>query len=529
MNKKLCIVLVALLGVLQSPAEIKINYAKANAQAQREYMKPLRPGTDGINPFWNGFAKKFLFVPAFDFKTAAGAKEYLFVIKGEKGGMWSFKANKPTANLSPVWAQIPAGNVKLAVIALDQNGKQTADTVGQRKFLRDFPFSGPYNHPTRPYKEAAMKAMLFTHNLPAIHHWINSTEPDMSYSHNTYAAKIMSATIENEVLVARYFPLLKNDAVQMARNITTCLMNLSQPKGSALAYFPPTYYKGLIASARAENQGKTMTMEACGMGDVLLDLYELTKDRQYLDWALGIADTYLRLQRPDGSFPTKVDLQTGAPVNEACAMLNPLLSFWRTLQDKYGQTKYESARLKGEKWMHDVAIRKFDITGQFEDVSILKLKPYENLTNCTASTYASYLYSQKKPTKEELQDAEDLMELSEDQFTFWDYLPDENGLRRMNAPCVFEQYKYQMAVDASARNVSGGFLDKYLCTGDQLALAKATALVNQMTIMQNPVSGQIPTTWASKYKVEDPLSYWVNCCVACVKMLLRMDQLGEID
>ena len=32
-------------------------------------------------------------------------------------------------------------------------------------------------------------------------------------------------------------------------------------EGDPLAFFPPTYYSDLISSSRAENRGKTMTME----------------------------------------------------------------------------------------------------------------------------------------------------------------------------------------------------------------------------------------------------------------------------
>ena len=62
-----------------------------------------------------------------------------------------------------------------------------------------------------------------------------------------------------------------------------------------------------------------MTMEAASAGHAFLDLYDLTGDKAYYDRALGIADTYVRLQREDGSLPIKVDFVTGEPVNDADA------------------------------------------------------------------------------------------------------------------------------------------------------------------------------------------------------------------
>lgn len=525
MRRFVLTIMVLLVACATNGALKEINYKKVNAQAKKEYQQPLRPGTNGINPFWNGYAKKFMYAPAFDFPEQAGVKEYVFKINDEAGHEWQMKAHSPKADLSPVWARIPGGtDVTLRVFATNQDGQVGVTPIGERKFLRDFPFNGPYNQPVRPYKEAALKAMLFVHRLKNIQHWKDNKEPNMNYKHNTYACKIMGATIRNECLVAKYFPEERETALQMAKNVAAFLKTISQPAGTPLAYFPPTYYKGLIASAREENQNTTMCLEAISVAWGLLDLYDATKDRQYFDWALNIADTYQRLQRPDGSLPIKVVISTGEAVNESNAMLYPLMCYLKRLNSEYGVTKYEGMRHKGEKWMHEVAVRSFNMTGQFEDVSVLNLKPYENLTNCTAAPYADYLYCRKESTAEDLQDADDLMRLSEDQFTFWEKKVKPNGIHSHTTPCVYEQYRYQMSVDNSACNVAGGFLAKYERTGDMLALAKAVALTNSITVVQNVCTGQIPTTWEQRTNVDAGLSFWLNCTVSSINMLLRMDE-----
>ena len=70
-----------------------------------------------------------------------------------------------------------------------------------------------------------------------------------------------------------------------------------------------------------------MTLEGCSAGHAFLDLYDYTEEKIYLKHALGIADTYLRIQREDGSFPIKVDFITGEPVNEVGAMLEPIFNY----------------------------------------------------------------------------------------------------------------------------------------------------------------------------------------------------------
>jgi maltose/maltodextrin transport system substrate-binding protein len=265
-------------------------------------------------------------------------------------------------------------------------------------------------------------------------------------------------------------------------------------------------------------------MEAISMAWGLLDLYNETQDRQYYDWALKIADTYQRLQRPDGSMPIKLVITTGEAVNKSNAMLYPLICYLQRLHDEYGVTKYEAMRHKAKKWMHEVAIRNFNMTGQFEDVTVLNLKPYENLTNCTAAPYADYLYCSSESNADDLRDADDLMRLSEDQFTYWDQKPLADGIHQHITPCVYEQYRYQMSVDNSACNVAGGFLAKYERCGDQLALAKAIALTNSITLVQNANTGQIPTTWVHYTDVNKGASFWLNCTVSSINMLLRMDE-----
>jgi maltose/maltodextrin transport system substrate-binding protein len=371
-----------------------------------------------------------------------------------------------------------------------------------------------------------MKGMLYLHRMKAIRHWLDHQTPDMSYGLNTYACKIMGSTIRNECLVAKHFPDERAAALLMARHVAAYLRSVSQPEGSPLAYFPPTYINGLVGNADQEINNTTMCMEAVTVAEGLLDLYDETHDRQYLDWVLGIADTYQRLQRPDGSLPIKLVVRTGEPVNDRCAMLHPLLFFLRRLHDSYGLDKYTEMQRAGEEWMHSVAIKNFDMTGQFEDVSVLNLKPYENLTNCTAAPYADYLCSKAHLTAEELQDAEDLLRLSEDQFVHWEMHPMPDGLPPHVLPCVFEQYKFQQSVDSSVCDVAGGFLAHYCATGSQLSLAKALSLTNSITVAQDARSGFLPTIWERTAGLTAE-NMWLNCALHSIQHLLRMAEVGE--
>ena len=203
--------------------------------------------------------------------------------------------------------------VDLAVLALD--GKvEVLDTVFKRSFLRDFPFEGPYNSNVRRYKEAAVLAALYIHKTPGVQKFKETSVPDLDlYSHFTYANKVIGGLVSVESKIARYVPELKDEALLIARNAAQFLIDQSRPESDRLEFFPPTYYGDRVASKKDWNVDRTMTMDACYSGNAFLDLFDVIGDSLYYDRALRIADTFVMIQDPDGSFPIKVFFETGRP------------------------------------------------------------------------------------------------------------------------------------------------------------------------------------------------------------------------
>ena len=563
----LACILITVSGLCSTP---KLNYKKLNALAIKEYRTPVRPFVPGESPCWNHWAKDFKFAPVFDFKNIDGAVSYRYTVYQDPSTSyywtvpmqqraddlfpkhqptdttcgfftapdihspsalkWSFVAGTPNESLVKIWEDIPEGNCLLVVEAIDGSGKVVGE-AGRRTFIRDFPFHGPYPESPRPYREAALRGAWYVHTMPGIQYWSGHSEPDLSYKHNTYACKVIGATIRLEVLLARLAPTAAEECITIARNAADFLMSQSQAPGSPLAYFPPTYYKGQIASAAAENQGATMMMEASMAAQALLDLYDYTGDRTYWEHAIGIAQTYRRIQAEDGSYPVKVIIATGKPVTENTgkAMLHHLLFFLQRLHNQYGLDDFMDCMTKGEQWMHNNPVREFDMHGQFEDVSVLGWKQYQNLTNATSAPYASYLLRKQRVTEADLQDVKDLMMLCEDQFVHWNALPNRNGFRQIPTPGVYEQYEYRVPIDCSNCNVANAWLDLYDYNGDKLAFAKAKALVDAIANVQNACNGRIETTWDMRpYNGDRGRAFWVNCTLSSVQILLRMAELcGE--
>ena len=232
-----------------------------------------------------------------------------------------------------------------------------------------------------------------------------------------------------------------------------------------------------------------------------------------------------------GAFDTvagyiKMDFDTGQPVNDAPAMLHPLLNFLSRLHRQYGINEFLPMQEAGERWMREVPLKSFDMEGQFEDVSVMGLQPYENLTNCTAAPYADYLLRKEDPTEEDISNAIDLIRLSEDQFVHWDYPLGPDDIHKRCAPAVHEQYKYETPIDNSSCNVANAMLSLYEKTGDRLMLAKAKALIDHLTVMQHQNSGVIPTAFVFRPVDRDiKTQITLNCCYADVLILMRMHRL----
>ena len=520
------LLIVSTLGLSAFAGTPVLNYKRLNAQAAREYNVPVRPGYEGRNPFWNGFSRKFIYAPAFGFPAVEGAVSYRYTLTTKAGDRsWSFTADKPDRPLSKVWKDVPPGDVVLTVQGLDKTGAPVGEPA-TRSFFRDFPFTGPYPEPVIPYREAALKTMRQVHNAPWIQAWLTQDEPDMAFKHYTYANKTIGGVINVECLVARNIPSLREEAIAIAKKAAGFIMGLAQGPDQPLAYLPPTYYKGLVASAKKENQGRTMALDALAVATALLNLYDVCGEKAYFDRAVAMAGTYRRLQRPDGSFPVKLDYATGEAFTDADAMLHPVVRFYTRLERQYGVTEFHDVLERAEAWMRDVALERFDLESQFEDVNIGGIKPYQNLTNCTAAPYATFLLTKPAPTAQEKQQALDLIRLSEDQFVHWDVLPDSCGVRPEIVPCVHEQYKYEMGTVSSAGNVANAWLDYYLLTGDKLSYAKAKALIDRITAVQDQRTGRLASTYRSRSPYKTDMFYdWVNCTYSALQSLLRMDAM----
>jgi len=521
----------------------EFDFDALNRQAGEEYLQTIRCSEEN-GPFWNVFADKFIYAPAFDFPKEAGAEKYKFSIRyidniyrtpipsrdylngknprpsltrineiydsNAGKGEWTFEAYSPKVSLAPVWNEITVGNVILKVEALDKERK-VIETVGGLEFLRDFPFSGPYFTQARSYSEAARRALIYNHEQSFTKFWLENDYPDPAYILNGYVCKILGATIKSETKLMQLIPSYREECLAIARKVADFMIRVAQAPGTPLEYFPPTYYPGYIGLAESFVK-ETMGMEAAVAADAFLDLYDACEDRKYYDQAIGIARTYCRIQAEDGSVPIKLFIETGEAVNDVKATPINMLGLFRRFEKQYGITEFRDALAKGEEWMYETAFNTFYLTGQFEDQDVRDLQPFQNLCNASSGGYATYLLERDNRTATDLKIAKEMLALAEDQFVHWDVLAKADGTKEGTTPCVYEQYEYKTPIDASAVQLGKAFFDEYQASGDKLALAKAKALADALTRAQDPRTGLFNTYF--RYDTRAGGNYWLNCNLA---------------
>ncbi|MBO4558072.1 MAG: hypothetical protein J5693_05650 [Bacteroidales bacterium] len=516
-----------------TPTPPEFDYDALNQQAAAEYLQPVHPGVKGEVPFWNGYSFKFIYAPAFDFEDVEGAAQYVYsATSGDTSLM--FAAESPREALTPVWNSLPIGPVTLTVQAVDGDG-QSLGSPQVREFERDNPFTGPYDPAPRGYREAALKAAEFIHKSIIARNWIKDTVPSLEYQLNCYPNKIWGGAIQLECFVARELPQYREEALTAARNAADALIRYAQGPDGPLPYFPPTYFgrEGdslvwYIKRVIDRNKDLTMFADAVMAADGLLDLYDTTKDKKYLDHACRIAETYRDKQAADGSWPVKVSWSTGESITSARCMPTTILTLAQRLRDRYRIKGFDNMIAVTEDWLWKNTISNFNFNGQFEDVNVADKATYQNLTNCVAVDCIDYLLQKRRPTEQEIASCVEMARFAEDQFTRWHSPVDEEAdalcTDAFSTPFVFEQYSFQCPIDDSTLGVARAFMRVYLATGDLLSLAKATALADSIVKIQDAESGCIPTSL--NQSVKDPISeHWVNCTFNSIYTLLMLDDI----
>jgi len=508
--------------------------------ARDDYAHAIRPGGVDGAPFWNVYARMFLYPPAFDFsKGGPGTVKYRFTVFDAAGKTHVFDAPSSQSPLTPVWNELAPGQAWVYVSAVDKDGgvhgiPDWPRDRFSRTFWRSAPFRpGAYPSAPRSYAEAVAKCGDEIFERPATQYFLKAGKPDPDYKHNCYPSKMHAALIHGMLGYALARPDRAADALKLARNAADYLIGISQPAGTPLEYWPPTYADK--REAGSFRYGQVMLIYPCEVGAAYLALYDRVKDAQYLAAAKRLADTYIKLQEKDGTWPIFIREADGKILNDNRVQPVGVISFLEALYKACGEAKYRACADRAFAWVEAHPLKDWFWEGQFEDAPLVQ--KYENPSKHPACAAALYLLKRFPGDQKWLAVARDLVRYAEDQFVCWekpcaanghgvntpigDPFAQQNRYHDWFFPCALEQYVYYVPVDASNAKMIKTYLALYRAEKNPLDLAKARALGDALVRTQQP-SGYIPTEYAKVENRSNPMQGWLNCSCASLSALAEL-------
>ena len=518
-------------------------------QAFEECCNPettVRYGVKRGAPFWNVESTQFMYVPAFHFTAVRGCRRYRYTAVDESGASHSFEADDCCVLLTPIWAELPEGVVRLTVTALNEDGSDYAP-VGARTFFRLASFPEETPPAVCSYRDCAVKAFRFAMSQSFIQHWLKYGTPDPSYDLNAYPSKMITSLVQARLCYARLCPEDAADALKVAVNAADYLISITPGGSDPLADLPPTYYLdfcpdpekyGVITPnwhAAQVHSGTMMMIYPADAGNAYLALEKATGDSEYLKAAEKIAQYFLDHTEPNGSWFLVRSCKTGEPA--APNYISPMertVPFLMNLYARTGEEKWKKLCDGAVDYVMKTQLPTYNWEGQFED-SPLSVN-YVNLSHYGPVALSCYLAGYRADEPGCLELAKELMRFAEDQFVIWKRpcpwhhgapdgsKPYETSL--WHTPAALEQYGWYVPIDASASYLILGFLTLYKAGCGELYLAKARALTDQLTRVQHE-NGQIPTHWMNTEDAER--NFWFNCMFESCFALEAMSEYEDIQ
>ena len=473
----------------------------AAASPLAEYDRPVRPGGVNGQEFWNGRARFFMYAPAFDFRPIDGAARYRFEVVDDLHERHSFEADAPTAALSPVWGSLPTGYVTVTCQALDGDGKALG-ACGERTFWKSAPFmAGSYPPAARGYAESARMVYRYLLDFPSNRHLRETGEPGTAYAKNYFISEMYAGLIRAMVHYAQIDGADREQAMATARRAADFLLSISEPADAPLAHFPPTYL-----NAPAQFEGQTMLIYPAVAAKSYLLLGEATGEEKYIQAAVNIAETYLKLQGEDGTWPLRLMAKDGSPAGDNRLLpIDCVIPLMERLHARTGDPRYRHCADRAFAYVENGPLKTWNWEAQFEDTELTA--KFQNMGHQDADDTALYLLRRFPGDPRRLAQAEEILRFAEDQFVCWEApwkgrrLPSDlregfwsKDTDNWHTPAVVEQFDCRWPIDSCAGKLLVPCLALHRATGDGRWLQKARALADSMTQMVQP-DGRLPTWW----------------------------------
>ena len=306
------------------------------------------------------------------------------------------------------------------------------------------------------------------------------------------------------------------------------LLHNHLPEGWAGAGLPFSWVRG----GKLEDRLWGATVVRAGrVGAAMIVLYQDSGREAYLAYAWQLADTLLRFQNEDGSWPFRVNGQDGSLLDAYTSNAVSPAVFFALLEEIAPDSRYSSARQKAIRWILDGPIKTRRWQGMYEDIS--KQQPYRNLENWDANETIRYLVHFRDSIPNAVALAQELNAWIEDQFVVWqaeDFASmgtvdiDNYNIPPFNlcvaTPVVLEQYVVPFPMEQHTANWVLSLIALHQATRNQAYLDKAVAAANAIVRGQQP--GGSFSTFGFDVRFGRPLSAanWLPCNAGALSALI---------
>lgn len=507
----------------------------------------IHRGRNGRTPYWNTGSMQFMYVPAFGFGGIPSCSRYRYDAVDEAGVCHSFESGDCEADLSPIWAELPEGVVRLTVTALHPDGSAYAP-VGARTFFKLASFPEKTPEAVSAYRDCAARAYEYAMKQPFVRYWLEHGVPDPAYDLNTYPSKIISALVDALITYSRYAPEARETAMKIAVTAADWMIGITPRGDHPLADLPPTYYfdfcpdpdkygiKTANYAQAIKYKGTLMMIYPASAGSMYLHLAEATGNAKYAEEALKIGQFYLDHVEDNGSWYLVRSEKTGEPTApNYVAPAETVLPFLSELYDYTKDEKWKKLSEGAVAYIEKNQLIPFDWEGQFEDIGVSAR--YENLSQYGPVGLAQYYLKFHRGEPEYVEKAKELIRFAEDQFVIWNrispwffpvggMIESYGAAPEVHTPAALEQYRCYWPIDASVCHVTKAFLALYEAGCGDIWLAKAKVMADQITRMQFE-DGQIPTFWIAR---PDFISnFWFNCMFSSCRTLMAVAEYDNIQ
>jgi rhamnogalacturonyl hydrolase YesR len=485
---------------------------------------------------WNVYSRRFVDAPTFTWKPLDGAAAYVvrFAHEDDKAAR-TVRLDAPTYDMTRDWPSVGVGCIDMIASAVDGNGQELGP-AWRKRFYKSPGFDGVKQQPV-DYLASIERNLAYL--LAPARDKVEDFE--RGFPRSCWASSEESATGRRRLLsfpalhhpsfifaylgYARQFPdrQYASEAVHQAKQYGDWLLANRLPGEWRCGLFPFS----TIQNGKTEGyiEGRNITLfRSARVGEAMVCLFKHFKDQQYLDYARHLADTYVALQRPDGSWPYRVDPKDGRVVEEYTSNAVTPARLLGLLEQIEPNASYAAAREKAAQWVMENPVRTRRWQGMYEDVGATV--PYRNLEHWDANEMIRYLVHYRRGDAEAARVIEDLNRYIEDQFVVW-----RDGDRaiedRCPAPTVLEQYVCYRPMESHTATWIRSLIALHRATGNDTYLTKAINAGNSIVSAQQE-SGAY-STWGYDPRFGRPLltQDWTGCNAVAVDGLLQLTRYAS--